>query len=107
LPFDDVDGWRFHAVVINIPALFGPADMVEAHHRRHGGIPEATIRQLREGFGLDHAASRLPREFRGSARPAATPWRPPSSPPSPASEHCPRAPEPDGHSTAATSTDDP
>jgi hypothetical protein len=55
LSFDDVDGWRFHAIVTNIPGWLGPADMIEAHHRRRGGIPEDTIRQLKEDFGLDHA----------------------------------------------------
>ncbi|MBA3287058.1 MAG: IS1380 family transposase [Acidimicrobiia bacterium] len=55
LSFDDLDGWRFHAVATNLPALFAPAEMVEAHHRRRGGIPEDTIRQLKEDFGLDHA----------------------------------------------------
>jgi hypothetical protein len=29
--------------------------MVEAHHRLRGGIPEDTIRQLKEDFGLAHA----------------------------------------------------
>ena len=29
--------------------------MVEAHHRLRGGIPEDTIRQLKEDFGLIHA----------------------------------------------------
>ena len=29
--------------------------MVEAHHRQRGGIPEDTIRKLKEDFGLDHA----------------------------------------------------
>ena len=55
LPFDDVDGWRFHAIVTNLPALFAPADMIEAHHRLRGGIPEDAIRQLKEDFGLIHA----------------------------------------------------
>jgi len=55
LSFDDVDGWRFHTIVTNLPALFAPADMVEAHHRARGGIPEDTIRQLKEDFGLNHA----------------------------------------------------
>jgi len=55
LSLDDVDGYRFHAIVTNLPALFAPADMVEAHHRRRGGIPEDTIRKLKEDFGLDHA----------------------------------------------------
>jgi len=55
LSLDDVDGYRFHAIVTNIPAWLGPAAMVEAHHRLRGGIPEDTIRQLKEDFGLDHA----------------------------------------------------
>lgn len=55
LSFDDLDGWRFHAIVTNLPALFAPAEMVEAHHRLRGGIPEDTIRQLKEDFGLIHA----------------------------------------------------
>jgi hypothetical protein len=55
LCLDDLDGWRFHAIVTNLPALFAPADEVEAHHRRRGGIPEDTIRQLKEDFGLIHA----------------------------------------------------
>ena len=37
------------------PPLFAPADMVEAHHRLRGGIPEDAIRQLKEDFGLIHA----------------------------------------------------
>jgi hypothetical protein len=55
LSFDDLDGWRFHAIVTNLPAMFAPAEMVEAHHRLRGGIPEDTIRQLKEDFGLIHA----------------------------------------------------
>jgi hypothetical protein len=55
LSFDDLDGWRFHAIVTNLPALFAPPEMVEAHHRLRGGIPEDTIRQLKEDFGLIHA----------------------------------------------------
>jgi hypothetical protein len=55
LSLDDLDGWRFHAIVTNLPALFAPADEVEAHHRLRGGIPEDTIRQLKEDFGLIHA----------------------------------------------------
>ncbi len=55
LSFDDIDGWRFHAIVTNIPAWLGPAAMVEAHHRLRGGIPEDTVRQLKEDFGFDHA----------------------------------------------------
>jgi hypothetical protein len=52
LSLDDIDGWRFHAIVTNLPALFASADTVEAHHRLRGGIPEDTIRQLKEDFGL-------------------------------------------------------
>lgn len=55
LSFDDLDGWRFHAIVTNLPAMFAPAEHVEAHHRLRGGIPEDTIRQLKEDFGLIHA----------------------------------------------------
>jgi hypothetical protein len=55
LSFDDLDGWRFHSIVTNLPALFAPADMVEAHHRLRGGVPEDTIRQLKEDFALIHA----------------------------------------------------
>ncbi len=55
LSLDDLDGWRFHAIVTNLPALFAPAEMVEAHHRLRGGIPEDVIRQLKEDFGLIHA----------------------------------------------------
>ncbi len=58
LSFDDLDGWRFHAIVTNLPALFAPAEMVEAHHRLRGGIPEDAIRQLKEDFGLIHAPVR-------------------------------------------------
>jgi Transposase DDE domain group 1 len=55
LSLDDVDGYRFHAVVTNLPPLFAPAEMVEAHHRLRGGVPEDTIRKLKEDFGLNHA----------------------------------------------------
>jgi hypothetical protein len=55
LSFDDIDAWRFHAIVTNLPAWLAPAAAVEHHHRRRGGIPEDTIRQLKEDFGLDHA----------------------------------------------------
>ena len=52
LTTDDVDGWRFHAIVTN---LTEPAADVEAYHRLRGGIPEDCIRQLKEDFGLIHA----------------------------------------------------
>lgn len=53
LSFDDLDGWRFHSIITNNTEL--PAADIEAHHRRRGGIPEDTIRQLKEDFGLNHA----------------------------------------------------
>lgn len=55
LSFDDMDGWRFHTIVTNLPALFAPATDVEYHHRLRGGIPEDAIRQLKEDFAFAHA----------------------------------------------------
>lgn len=55
LSFEDLDGWRFHAIITNIPPIFGSADVVEHHHRLRGGAPEEAIRQLKEDFGLNHA----------------------------------------------------
>lgn len=55
LSFDDLDGWRFHAIITNIPAFLGSAVAVEHHHRLRGGAPEEAIRQLKEDFGLCHA----------------------------------------------------
>lgn len=55
LSFDDLDGWRFHAIITNIPPLFGSATAVEHHHRLRGGAPEEAIRQLKGDFGLCHA----------------------------------------------------
>jgi hypothetical protein len=55
LSFDDIDGWRFHAFVTNLPPDEQPAEQVEHHHRLRGGIPEDAVRQLKEDFGLDHA----------------------------------------------------
>lgn len=55
LELGDDNGWRYSGIVTNLPALFAPAEMVEAHHRRRGGIPEDAIRQLKEDFGMNHA----------------------------------------------------
>lgn len=55
LSFDDVDGWRYHAIITNIPAHRRNAVNVEAHHRLRGGVPEDVIRQLKEDFGFNHA----------------------------------------------------
>lgn len=55
LSFDDLDGWRFHAIITNIPPVFGSAADVEHHHRLRGGAPEEAIRQLKSDFGLCHA----------------------------------------------------
>ena len=55
LAFDDLDGWRLHAVVTNVSAERMSAAEVEAHHRLRGGIPEDTIRALKHDFGMSHA----------------------------------------------------
>jgi hypothetical protein len=55
LSFDDLGGWRFFAVLTNIPPLFGAATDIEHHHRLRGGAPEEAIRQLKEDFGMNHA----------------------------------------------------
>jgi Transposase DDE domain group 1 len=55
LSFDDVDGWRFHAIVTNISPERRNAEDIEYHHRLRGGIPEDAIRQLKEDYGLSHA----------------------------------------------------
>ncbi len=55
LSFDDLDGWRFQAVVTNIPAWLATTADVEHHHRLRGGAPEEAIRQLKHDFGLNHA----------------------------------------------------
>lgn len=55
LAFDDLDGWRLHAIITNITPEAMPAAEVEAHHRLRGGIPEDTIRALKNDFGMIHA----------------------------------------------------
>lgn len=55
LSLDDLDGFRFHAIITNIPPMFGSAVDVEHHHRLRGGAPEEAIRQLKGDFGLCHA----------------------------------------------------
>jgi hypothetical protein len=55
LCFDDLGGWRFFAVITNIPPLFGVATDIDHHHRLRGGAPEEAIRQLKEDFGMNHA----------------------------------------------------
>ncbi len=55
LSLDDLDGWRFHAIVTNIPPMLATAADVEHHHRLRGGPPEEAIRQLKDDFGLNHA----------------------------------------------------
>jgi hypothetical protein len=54
LSLDDLDGWRFHAIVTNLPDSFSP-ERIEHHHRLRGGLPEDAIRRLKEDFGLNHA----------------------------------------------------
>jgi hypothetical protein len=55
LAFDDLDGWRLHAIITNVGADRMSAAEVEAHHRLRGGIPEDTIRALKNDFGMIHA----------------------------------------------------
>ena len=55
LSFDDLGGWRFFAIITNIPPMFGAATDIEHHHRLRGGAPEEAIRQLKEDFGMNHA----------------------------------------------------
>jgi hypothetical protein len=58
LAFDDLDGWRLHAIITNVGADRLTAAEVEAHHRLRGGIPEDTIRALKNDFGMIHAPVR-------------------------------------------------
>ncbi|MFZ5852040.1 MAG: IS1380 family transposase [Actinomycetota bacterium] len=55
LAIDDLDGWRLHAIITNIPPERMSAAEVEAHHRLRGGIPEQSIRALKHDFGMRHA----------------------------------------------------
>jgi hypothetical protein len=55
LAFDDIDRWRFHAIISNVPKTFMSAVSVELHHRLRGGAPEEAIRQLKGDFGMNHA----------------------------------------------------
>ena len=55
LSFDDLGGWRFFAMITNIPPIFATATDIEHHHRLRGGAPEEAIRQLKEDFGMNHA----------------------------------------------------
>lgn len=55
LAFDDLDGWRFHAIISNVPNTVMTAVTVEYRHRLRGGAPEETIRQLKGDFGMNHA----------------------------------------------------
>lgn len=55
LAIDDLDGWRLHAIITNIDAERMTAAEVEADHRLRGGIPEDTIRALKNDYGMLHA----------------------------------------------------
>lgn len=50
---DDLDGWRLHAIIANISDERMTAAAVEAHHRLRGGIPEDTIRALKNDIRDD------------------------------------------------------
>jgi hypothetical protein len=52
LALDDLDGWRLHALITNVDADWMSAAEVQAHHRLRGGIPEDTIRALKNDFGM-------------------------------------------------------
>ncbi len=58
LAFDDLDGWRLHAIITNVGADRMAAAEVEGHHRLRGGIPEDTIRGLKNDYGMIHAPVR-------------------------------------------------
>jgi hypothetical protein len=47
--------WRRHAIITNVAADRMSAAEVEAHHRLHRGIPEDTIRALKNDYGMIHA----------------------------------------------------
>ena len=55
LALDDLDGWRLHAILTNIEPERMSAAEVEAHHRLRGGVPEDTIRALKNDYGMNHA----------------------------------------------------
>ena len=55
LSFDDLGGFRFFAMITNVPPIFASAIDVEHHHRLRGGPPEEAIRQLVHDFGMNHA----------------------------------------------------
>jgi hypothetical protein len=55
LAIDDLDGWRLHAIITNVSGERMTAAEVEAHHRLRGGIPDDTIRALKNDFGMIHA----------------------------------------------------
>ena len=55
LSFDDLGGFRFFALITNVPAILAAAADIEHHHRLRGGAPEEAIRQLVHDFGMNHA----------------------------------------------------
>jgi len=55
LSFDDLGGFRFFALITNVPPILATAVTVEHHHRLRGGPPEEAIRQLVHDFGMNHA----------------------------------------------------
>lgn len=55
LALDDLDGWRCHAIITNVSEKRMSAAEIEAHHRLRGGVPEDTIRGLKNDFGMVHA----------------------------------------------------
>ena len=99
LAFDDLGGWRFHAIVTNIPAIFCDIATIEHHHRLRGGAPEEAIRQLKHDFGLNHAPLQ---SFLGNWCTPSPPRSPTTSPAGSASSPCPRSSGPVGASACAS-----
>lgn len=55
ISLDDAEHWRLHAIITNIDSERMSAAEIEAQHRLRGGIPEDTIRSLKNDFGMSHA----------------------------------------------------
>ncbi len=49
--FDDLGGWRFFAMITNLPPVFASAVDIDRHHRLRGGAPKEAICQLKRSSG--------------------------------------------------------
>ena len=53
LTLEDVDGWRFHAIIVTIiPGWPARAEVLEHHRRLRGCVPDEALHQLKGDFGL-------------------------------------------------------